>query len=76
MPAPAEAPTTSLCTALSSGDVVKVIVICGLSKPCAGVVAPAQTGRDLAELFEGGFEVFDDLFGKNVGIGDGSRIPP
>lgn len=28
-----------------------------------------QAVRDFAELFEGGFEVFDDFLRENVGIG-------
>ena len=42
---PAEAPIINLCSALSSGEVVNVIVICGLSNACGGVVAPAQRTR-------------------------------
>jgi hypothetical protein len=30
---------------------------------------PTQIRRDLAELFESGFEVVDDFLGENVGIG-------
>ena len=52
MPSPADAPTMSLCTALSSGDVVKVTVSCGLSTPCAAFVAPAQrTARSAVNVF-------------------------
>jgi len=29
----------------------------------------SQVVHDFAELFEGGFEVFDDFLGENVGIG-------
>jgi hypothetical protein len=32
-------------------------------------VFPTQSHRDLTEQFEGGFEVFDDLLGKDVRIG-------
>ena len=52
IPPPAAPPITSLCTALSSGDVVKVIVACGFSKPCADVVAPDQrTERKVVSVF-------------------------
>src|SRR5207237_4301236 len=52
IPSPAEAPTTSLCTFLSSAEVVNVIVTWGLSKPWAGVVAPAQrTARRTVSVF-------------------------
>ncbi|MBI2349924.1 MAG: hypothetical protein HYV00_00295 [Deltaproteobacteria bacterium] len=30
---------------------------------------PTKIHRDRAELFEGGFEVFDDFLGQDVGIG-------
>jgi hypothetical protein len=29
---------------------------------------PAQVVSDLAELFEGGFQIFDDFLGEDVGI--------
>lgn len=29
-----------------------------------------QVSRDFAELFQGGFEIFDGFLGKNVGIGE------
>src|SRR5688572_11621331 len=52
MPSPAEAPIISLCTFLSSGEAVKVIVICGLSSPCAAFVAPAQRiARNTVSVF-------------------------
>jgi hypothetical protein len=44
---------------------------CGLGFLCVfGVhVFCAQIRRDFAELFEGGFEVFDNFLGENIGIG-------
>ena len=33
-----------------------------------GVIC-SQSCSDFAELFQGGFEVFDDFLGENVGIG-------
>src|SRR5688572_9456348 len=52
MPSPAEAPIISLCTFLSSGEVVKVMVSCGLSSPCAAFVAPAQRiARNTVSVF-------------------------
>jgi hypothetical protein len=33
-------------------------------------VFSTQVICDLAELFESGFEVFDDLLGENIGIGE------
>ena len=52
IPSPAEAPTTSLCMFLSSGEVVNVIDTYGLSKPCAGAVAPVQrTARRTVSVF-------------------------
>jgi len=31
--------------------------------------------RDFAELFEGGFEVFDDFLGDNIGAGSCRTLP-
>ena len=42
MPSSVRLPIVSLCSVLSSGEVVKVKTNCGLSKPWAGVVAPTQ----------------------------------
>jgi len=33
-----------------------------------------QVIRDFTELFEGGFEVFDDFLGENVGVGEIVRV--
>ena len=33
-----------------------------------------QIHRDLTELFEGGFEVFDDFLGQHIGIGEVVRF--
>src|SRR6266403_3407639 len=41
-PWPAAPPMDNLWELLSSGDVVKVIVSCGFSKPCCGCVGPIQ----------------------------------
>ena len=34
------------------------------------VTSIPQIRGDFAELFEGGFEIFDDLLGENIGIGE------
>jgi len=34
----------------------------------------AQIGCDFAEMFKGGFEIFDDFLGENVGVGKAVRF--
>jgi hypothetical protein len=43
----------------------------------SGFITSSRVLRDFAELVEGGFEIFDDFLGENVGIGevvDSSRL--
>ena len=52
IPSPAGPPTISLCTALSSAEVVKLIINCGFAKAWAGKLCPAQrTARKDASVF-------------------------
>jgi len=48
-----------------------VILISRYCLPLLSVLKPVRTEiiRDFAELFEGGFEVFDDFLGGNVRVG-------
>src|SRR5439155_18540210 len=51
VPLPAATPTNNLWEILSSGEVINVIVSCGLSKPCWATVGPAQrAARKLARV--------------------------
>ena len=55
IPSSVRLPIVSLCSALSSGEVVKVTTNCGLSRPYAGVVGYASTQRPAREVSGGLF---------------------
>jgi hypothetical protein len=50
------------------------LLTCSARSPFLDIIGfPSQISGDFAELFEGGFEIFDDFLRKNVGFPESSK---